>query len=199
MVSKLHYPLIVKPSDRSGSRGITKIECPSELGPALEAAWDVSFAGTALIEEFLKGDEFSVECISWKGEHTILQVTRKFTTGAPGFIETGHIEPPLLSEEAIVHVKEVVSHALTTLGVWQGAAHAEVKMDADGRVGIVEIGSRMGGDFIGSDLVPLSTGIDFIGDVVDCALGFAPDLVTHAQPKAAAVRFVLNAEDAATL
>ena len=199
VVDELRFPLIVKPSDRSGSRGITRVTSASELGCALEAAWDVSFAGIALIEEFLEGDEFSVECISWKGSHTILQVTRKFTTGAPNFIETGHIEPPLLSEEVVAHIKEVVSHALTTLQVQQGAAHAEVKVDEDGSIGIVEIGSRMGGDFIGSDLVTLSTGIDFIGDVVDCALGFAPDLVPHSQPKAAAVRFVLSVEDATAL
>ena len=199
ILDQMPYPLIVKPSDRSGSRGITLVRSASELAAALESAWDVSFAGMALVEDFLVGDEFSVECVSWEGEHTILQVTRKFTTGAPGFIETAHIEPPLLPDETVAAIKDVVTHALTTLGIRQGAAHAELKVSDEGRIGIVEIGSRMGGDFIGSDLVELSTGIDFVGAVVDCALGVAPDLEPHAQQRYAAVRFVLTDEDADAL
>lgn len=195
----LRYPLIVKPSDRSGSRGITLVRDAADLDVAIERAWDVSFSGTALVESFLEGDEFSVESISWNGSHTVLQVTRKFTTGAPGFIETGHIEPPLLSEGVLARIRDVVTHALTTLKVKQGASHAEVKVAKDGYVGIVEIGSRMGGDFIGSDLVSLSTGIDYVGAVIDCALGVAPDLEPHSQPRAAAVRFILNELDASTL
>lgn len=198
-VGDIHYPLIVKPSDRSGSRGITLVKSASELPHALESAWDVSFSGVALVEEYLEGDEFSVECISWEGVHTVLQVTRKYTTGAPGFIETAHIEPPLLSEKTLASIKDVVTHALTTLGIRQGAAHAEIKVSSEGHIGIVEIGSRMGGDFIGSDLVQLSTGIDFVGAVIDCALGIAPDIEPHAQPHYAAVRFVLTDQDAMVL
>lgn len=191
----LAYPVIVKPSDRSGSRGITRLEDPAGLPAALETAWGESFAKVALVEEFLGGDEFSVECLSWEGEHHVLQVTRKYTTGAPGFVETAHLEPPLLDDGAYDRVVAVVAHALGTLGVRQGASHAEVKVDGEGRVGIVEIGSRMGGDLIGSDLVPLSTGIDYVGAVVDCALGVQPDLEQHAVPRAAAVRFALTDAD----
>lgn len=191
----LSYPIIVKPSDRSGSRGITKLENAEGLHAALDAAWDESFVKVALVEEFLEGDEFSVECLSWKGVHRVLQVTRKFTTGAPGFVETAHLEPALLDDGTYDRVAAVVTHALNTLGVWQGASHAEVKAGIDGRVGIVEIGSRMGGDLIGSDLVPLSTGIDYVGAVVDCALGVQPDLALRSAPKAAAVRFALSDDD----
>ena len=195
----LAYPVIVKPSDRSGSRGITKIADPAGLLDALASAWDESFCKIALVEEFLEGDEFSVECVSWEGMHHVLQITRKFTTGAPHFIETAHLEPSLLSAEECARVERVVVHALDTLGVRQGASHAELKVNDRGEPWIVEIGSRMGGDYIGSDLVPLSTGIDFVGAVVDVALGVEPDLRGFSSEHASAVRFVLTEEDVAVL
>lgn len=198
-LDELTYPVIVKPSDRSGSRGITRLSNPDGLLDALASAWDESFCKIALVEEFLEGDEFSVECMSWEGMHHVLQITRKFTTGAPHFIETAHLEPALLSDEECARVERVVTHALDTLGVQQGASHAELKINGRGEPWIVEIGSRMGGDYIGSDLVPLSTGIDFVGAVVDVALGVKPDLRGFSSPRASAVRFVLTEQDVAAL
>ncbi len=195
----LTYPVIVKPSDRSGSRGITRLSSPEGLLDALTTAWDESFCKIALVEEFLEGDEFSVECMSWEGMHHVLQITRKFTTGNPHFIETAHLEPSLLPAEECARVEQVVMHALDTLGVQKGASHAELKVNGRGEPWIVEIGSRMGGDYIGSDLVPLSTGVDFVGAVVDVALGTEPDLRGLSSPRASAVRFVLSEEDVAIL
>ena len=195
-LERVTFPAIVKPTDRSGSRGITKVERREDLQPALQASFDVSWEKCALVEEFLEGEEFSVEFCSWKGEHHFLQMTRKFTTGAPHFIETGHIEPPLVPAEVLERTQEVVRHALDSLGVKYGASHSEVKVDARGNVRIVEIGSRMGGDCIGSDLVELSSGIDFVGAVVDAALGREPDLRPRHEPRAAGIRFAFGQEDA---
>lgn len=198
-LSELRYPVIVKPTDRSGSRGITKLDSPEGLDVALKVAFGVSWEGKALVEEFLPGDEFSVEFCSWEGEHHFLQMTRKYTTGAPHFIETGHIEPPSVSEKVLDSTKRVVSHALDTLGVLYGASHSEVKVNAQGEPWIVEIGSRMGGDCIGSDLVELSTGIDFVAAVVSTALGEKPNLIPSHAPQAAAVRFILSQDDVSAL
>ncbi len=198
-IRDLAFPVIVKPADRSGSRGITKVEDATGLEDALAAAWGESFGGIALVEDFLEGDEFSVEGLSWEGEHRILQITRKFTSGAPSFIETAHIQPPLLDAEVVGRIEDVVSHALCTLGVKLGASHAEVKVNEKGEPWIVEIGSRMGGDYIGSHLVQLSTGVDFVGAVVDVALGTKPAIDEDARRGASAVRFVLSQNDADTL
>ena len=194
----LTYPLIVKPVDRSGSRGITKLEAPGApvtAGEALREATEQGFVPEALIEEFASGDEFSVEGISWEGEHTILAVTRKGTTGAPHFIETAHMEPPLLPEQTIERIRQITTHALDTLGVRYGASHTELKVASDGTVRIIEIGARMGGDCIGSHLVPLSCGVDFVGAVVDVALGNKPDLTPRHEPAAAAIRFIFDEDD----
>lgn len=190
----LHYPVIVKPTDRSGSRGITKLDGPNGLAEAIENAKSQGFEKKALVEEFATGQEYSVEYISWQGEHHFLALTHKYTTGAPGFIETGHLEPAPVSEETVERVKAAVSHALNSLGIRYGASHSELKIDADGRIMLIEIGGRMGGDFIGSDLVELSTGVDYVRAVIDAALGERP-VLTRSARSAAAVRFVFSQED----
>ena len=83
----MKLPVIVKPTDRSGSRGITKLDDWDSFEQAVKIAIDNSFEGCALIEEYLDGDEYSCECISQNGKHHLLAVTKKFTTGSPHFIE----------------------------------------------------------------------------------------------------------------
>ncbi|MBR0466376.1 MAG: ATP-grasp domain-containing protein [Clostridia bacterium] len=192
------YPVIVKPTDRSGSRGICKVYDKSLLEKAVKVAIEQSFEKKALIEEFCEGKEYSVEFISQNGEHQFLAITEKFTTGAPHFIETGHIEPPDLNPETEKKVIKIVEHALTTLSIKNGASHTEVKIDKNGVIKIIETGGRMGGDFIGSDLVKLHTGFDFVRAVIDIALGinYKEDKECFTDDKsAAAVRFIFGEND----
>lgn len=196
---ELSFPLIVKPLDRSGSRGITKVACREALGGAIERAMGQGFERAALVEEFADGQEYSVEGLSWQGRHRILAMTRKYTTGAPGFIETGHIEPAGVDAATFERVKAVTEHALTSLGLAYGASHTELKIDGSGNIRLIEIGGRMGGDCIGSDLVELSTGVDFVRAVVEIALGHEPSSLEPSRGRAAAVRFVLSEEDARAL
>ena len=195
----LNYPVIVKPLDRSGSRGITKVTDPKDLESAIERARGEGFDKHALVEEFAEGDEYSVEFISWKGKHEFLAMTKKFTTGAPNFIETGHIQPADVDPDTLERVKAVISHALDSLEIEYGASHSEVKIDGTGRIVIIEIGGRMGGDFIGSHLVQLSTGFDFLKGVIDIALGREPDMTRGPHYAAAAVRYVIDMKDHYTL
>lgn len=165
------FPMITKPSDRSGSLGVTKINMPSEHYPAMELAMSKSFKHEAMIEEFIEGREISVEFISYKGSHYPLQITDKVTTEAPHFVELEHHQPSTLSDEMFTKIYDITKTALDALGLTNGASHAEYKITKEGRIAIMEIGGRMGGDFIGSDLVRLSTGYDFVKGVIEIALG----------------------------
>lgn len=166
-----NYPLIVKPSDRSGSLGVQKVNKPEDLRAAVMKALDVSFKKEAMVEEFIDGREISVEFISYQGIHYPLTITDKVTTGAPHFVELEHHQPSNLSKEMYEEIYGITKRALASLGVTNGASHSEYKITDDGRIRIMEIGARMGGDFIGSDLVKLSTGYDFLKGVIDVALG----------------------------
>lgn len=165
------YPLIVKPSDRSGSLGVTKVLSPKELAPAVENAISVSFKKQAMIEEFIEGREISVEFISYHGTHYPLQITDKVTTEAPHFVELEHHQPSTLPNEMFAKIYDITKTALNALGLTNGASHAEYRITPEGRIVVMEIGGRMGGDFIGSDLVRLSTGYDFVKGVIEVALG----------------------------
>lgn len=173
--SKLQLSIIVKPSDRSGSLGVTKIEDWSALQPALETAISCSFKKQAMVEEFVEGREISVEFISYQGKHYPLQITDKVTTEAPHFVELEHHQPSTLSAEMFDKIYKITANALDALGLTNGASHSEYKITKEGRIAVMEIGGRMGGDFIGSDLVRLSTGYDFLKGVIDVALGTFTD------------------------
>lgn len=170
-VKGMELPLIVKPSDRSGSLGVKKITRREELEAAVQEAERLSIAGEALVEEFIDGREISVEMISQGGVHHALQITDKVTTGAPHFVELAHHQPSTLPPETQAHIFAITRRALDALGLTDGASHSEYKITDAGRIVVMEIGGRMGGDFIGSHLVQLSTGYDFLRGVIEVALG----------------------------
>lgn len=194
-LSDMEYPLIVKPTDRSGSRAITKIYKKEELEEAISKAIENSFEKKAIVEEYIEGNEFSAEGITYKGEHKFLTITRKATTGAPHFIETGHIEPAGLSKDMEEKIYKELTKALTALQITNSATHSEFKITPNGDIRIIEIGARMGGDCIGSDLVQISTGYDFVKMVIDVAMGNKPSFEKVTEPKIAVIRFIFNKKD----
>lgn len=172
--SSLSYPLIVKPTNRSGSIGVTEVYSETELYKAINRAEFESFTNEAIIEEFIQGEEISVECISWKGKHTILATTDKETSGTPYFVEIGHHQPSKYEDKLKDKINKIVFRALDVLQIENGASHTELIITKDNGIFIVEIGARMGGDKIGSELVRLSTGYDFVQGVIEVALDNEP-------------------------
>ena len=168
--SDWRFPLIVKPCDRSGSLGVMKVNSIDELKGQIDASLSLSFNNEAIVEEFIEGREVSVEFISYRGKHYPLTITDKVTTGAPHFVELEHHQPAELSKELFENIYSITAKALDALGITDGASHTEYKITDTGDIYIIELGARMGGDFIGSDLVRLSTGYDFVKGVIDVAL-----------------------------
>ena len=189
------FPLIVKPTDRSGSRAIAKVNNIDELKAAIQNACTTSFSHEAIVEEIIEGPEYSCESISFNGTHHTLALTKKFTTDPPHFVETGHIQPSDIPSEIQPKIITQVHKALNALGIRNSASHAEFRLQPDGSIGIIEIGARMGGDCIGSDLTMLSTGIDFLKATIQVALGEEPDLAPKHKPKIAEIKFIMNEKD----
>ena len=197
-VYAMQLPIIVKPTDRSGSRGIYKLTTFEGLEEAISHSVEASFEKKAIVEEYIEGNEYSFEAISQNGVHHALSITKKFTTGSPHFIETGHLEPSDLDAETIQNAKALVFRALDALHITTGASHAEFKvLPGTKEIRLIEIGARMGGDCIGSDLVGLTTGYDFVRMVIQAAVGDPLDLSKAAAVPAAAVRYTFNEQDIA--
>lgn len=166
------FPVIVKPCDRSGSMGVTKVDKLEDLADAVTAALDCSFCKEAILEKYVDiAQEISVEGISWRGEHHVLAITDKVTTGAPHYVELGQHQPSRLPQAILNEAVRQAKLGVKALGIEYGASHPELMVSKDGEVFVTEIGARMGGDFIGSDLVCLSTGYDFLKGVIEIALG----------------------------
>jgi biotin carboxylase len=188
---RVGWPLIVKPSRNSGSRGVTRLgrqDGPDRLVAAFHHAVSESRDASAVIEEFVEGPEFSVEILAWDGVPHVLAVTDKETTGAPHFVETGHCQPTRQPAAARRAIEDAAVRGVRALGIDWAAAHAEVKLSAAGPF-LVEIGARLGGDFITTELVPRSTGIDMVEGAINLALGHVPDLSPRHEPRAAAIRY----------
>lgn len=168
--SRFTFPVIVKPTDRSGSRGVTKVENPDFVNTAIKKALENSFKGHAIVEEFIEGKEFSVEMLSYRGNHWPLAVTDKVTTGAPHFVELEHHQPAKITDSEKDQINNTVIKALNALFIENGASHSEVFLLENGEVRIGEVSGRMGGDLIGSHLVELSTGYDYVRAVVEIAI-----------------------------
>ena len=165
-----NYPIIVKPVDSGGSQGICKVESPEQLIDAYKYAVDYSRSSKVIVEEFVDGREFSVEYISHQGKHYFLQVTDKVTSGAPRFVEMQHHQPADISAVLKEQIKSMVEAALTALKIENSASHTEIKLNSNGELFIIETGARMGGDYISSDLVRLSTGYDFVEGAIKLAI-----------------------------
>ncbi len=183
--------IIVKPSRNSGSRGITKLPTgysESELRMAVNRAINESRDRSAMIEQFVDGPEFSVEIIVWNKEVHVLQVTDKKTTEAPYFVELGHSQPSMFPTETVESVKRAAIMGVIALQVNNCACHAEVKVQ-NGQAYIMEIGARLGGDFISTELTHLSTGIDMVAAAINVAIGEEPNLDPIAKPQGVAIRY----------
>ena len=188
---------ILKPSRNSGSRGIAKVSKGSngvsevskeDFYKLYDIALEESRDNSVLIEQFIEGPEFSVEIIVWEGKVNVLTVTDKKTTEAPHFVELGHNQPSCFPEETVALIKDAAVRGVKALGVDKCACHAEVKVQ-DGKAYLMEIGARMGGDFISTVLTRLSTGIDMVAAAIDCALNIEPDLTPKAAPQGVCIRY----------
>lgn len=184
------FPLIVKPVDGSGSRGINLVENEECLLRAIENSLSFSGCGEVLIEEYLEGPEVSVELLIQNGKPEVLQVTDKITTGAPKFIEMGHMQPSSLPEQTVYAIKKLACNAAMAIGLDNCAGHAEIIVTNEGPK-MVEIGGRLGADFITTDLLPTSTKVDLVMYEINKALGHP---VKFERPKEdgvpVAVRFI---------
>ena len=169
---ELSFPAIVKPTSEGGKRGITVVESHDELSAALEyARAEKKDASDIIVEEFLPaGPEYSVETLTCNGRTWLIQVTEKWTSGAPHCVELGHHQPARLTQTMRGQIGGVLARALPAIGITNGCCHTEIKI-YDGKIYLIEFNARPGGDHISYPLTELSTGYPYITGMIQIALG----------------------------
>ena len=166
------FPYIVKPIDSSASRGVKRVNDTDELASAIKNAKEYSRTGQVLVEQFIGGKEFSVETLTQNKKTTIANITEKLVIGEDEgyFVEDTHIEPARISNEDWTLIEQEVLRAIELIDIDNCPTHTEIKI-WNGKAYIIEMACRLGGDYITSDIVPLSTGIDMLANLVRLSLG----------------------------
>ena len=180
IAKKLSYPVMVKPCDGSGSRGARRVDNPKDLQMACNNAMHWSLRHTAEIETFIIGQEYGAESIVIDGKIYVLGIMKKWMTEPPYYSELGHAMPSGLKDEVEQRAKECVHKAITALGINFGAVNIDMLITDLGEIYIVDIGARMGGNMIGPCIIPYGTGIDYVGALIQNAMGDPVDLSVKA-------------------
>lgn len=175
--------LVIKPNDRSGSRGVFLLDTACDVENLFNKARDFSFSKRVLVEEFLPGLQISTETIMFNGQaHTPGFADRNYDLldqFRPQIMENGGWVPSCLDEAGRAAVEKLVEQASLALGVINGVTKGDVVMSPDGPK-MIEMAARLsGGDFCES-LVPLSTGVNYVKTVIEIATGQQPDLAALA-------------------
>lgn len=169
-VEDFEYPVIVKPRDNSGSRGVKLCRNKAELKAAITEALPYSHLDTVLVEEFIEGQEYSIESLHYDSKSEVIQFTEKKTTEFPYNVELGHIQPANISEENKLKIREIISTIGIALNFNDCPSHTELKINGRG-IYVIETSPRLGGDYITSTLTPLSTGVNMEDELLKISLG----------------------------
>lgn len=163
------YPCVVKPCVGGSKKGVSYVANPGTFEKAIQYATTEEDTNI-LIEEFIEGKELSVESISYKGVHYVLQITDKDSSSAPHFVELGHHQPACIPPEIQSKINTIVPQILSAIGYDNGASHIELKYNSD-NLYLIEVNLRGGGDCISNLLVYKSSGHDYLKYMIEVALG----------------------------
>lgn len=189
ILSEITFPRMVKPVDGSGSRGASRVDRAKDFMKACEFAMSGSITHRAVVEPFVNGREYGVESFVNQGEIHVLGVMQKDMTQPPYYAELGHAIPSGLPAAVEEKVKNCVRTAIKALGVNHGSVNMDLLINSDD-VHIVDIGARMGGNLIGSHIIPKGTGIAYMRNMVRAAVGDEADFTPVTTPSPVATKLL---------
>lgn len=173
-IEPLKMPLIVKPVDAAGSKGVVKVEDKNDLKEAFEFAINFSITKQVIIEEFIEkigfssdSDGFSVEgkliCASFNRQYFDKDASNPYTPAAYSW-------PSSFTQEEETELKSELERLVTLLDLKTSVYNIEVRVGDDGKPYIMEFTPRGGGNRL-SEMIRFGTGVDFITNSVRAAVG----------------------------
>ena len=194
IVAKQGYPLVLKPVDSRGARGVLRLTPDVDLVWAFKHSYSQSPSGTVMVEEYLAGSQISTESV-------ILDEVG-FTPGfsdrnyeyidrfAPYMIENGGQQPSSLGQAQQETVIQAAERAAISLGITTGVAKGDLVMTPQGPK-VIEIAARLSGGWFCTDQIPLGTGVDLMGTAFRIALGekVSPEELLPRYHRGVAIRY----------
>ena len=169
---KLGYPCVFKAVDNCASRGLTIVRSKEQVEQAFETAISNSIDQQVIIEQFIEGDEYSVDTIVYKGKLYPCGISdREFLAKDEYAVQCGSLTPSLLPMEKQAEIYNVMDNAAKVLGVDNSAFKGDIIIDRQGEVKVLEVTARLSGGFDSQYRKPLSYGINLIKATIDLSLG----------------------------
>lgn len=173
-IDEFKFPIMVKPVDSSGSKGVVKVCNKDELKDAVEEALSYSRGKRMVIEEFIqkKGYQVSGDGFSVDGKLVFTSYGNELYSGngTREYVALGEFWPTLLSPEMKKKVDDELQKLITALGMKTCAYNIEVIIDEHDDVYVLELGPRNGGSYI-PQLIQYATGVDMVEYTIKGALG----------------------------
>lgn len=169
----LTKPVVIKPADNMGARGVMKVSDEKDVLNAFNRAKSASPSGEVIIEEFMEGPELSIDMLIYNDEIYVTGVADRIIEYPPFFIETGHILPSALEQEKIDDAINVMKAGIKALNLKIGAAKGDIKVTKNGAM-VGEIAARLSGGFMSAYTYPFATGVNLIKNAIEIALGNPP-------------------------
>jgi len=170
----LGWPVVVKPADSAGSRGVRLIHGAQDLAEAVEEIRTVSGESEFLVEEYLEGTEHSIEGVVLEGQvHWAAISDRNYEDKhryPSYFLEDGDTLPSSLGETMAEQIRSVATHAVEALGITWGPVKGDILVDSQGPR-VLEMAARLSGDYFCYETITLHNGIDLLSVVMDMAVG----------------------------
>jgi biotin carboxylase len=169
----LGYPVALKIGRGSGSRGVYRIDALDAMQRAYAGCRACQKEGALLVEEWMAGEEVSVEGYCTDRDCSLVAITDKFLFPGVSPVEVGHCQPSMHVPLREQQIYSSVQAGVRALDLTWCAFHAELKVSTTGAQ-LIEIGARLGGDRISTHLTPLSTGVNLVRVAILLALGECP-------------------------
>jgi len=191
VAADLSFPVVVKPVDNMGARGVRKIDIKEKLTTAVEEAMKHSAATEVIVEEYMQGDELSLDAVVYKGKITICGVADRKIRFAPYFVEMGHTIPTAIDDQLADQAVSLFKRGIRALGISLGAAKGDVKLTPEGPV-IGEIAARLSGGYMSGWTYPYSSGVEVTGAALNIAVGLDPGELKPMAGKTSAERAFIS-------
>ncbi len=185
-IKHLEFPLIVKPVDSYSSRGVCKVNSVAELTAAFDVAVNISRSKNAIVEEFVEGDEISVDVYVENGKAHVLCLTNLYKIGEDGkFVINRSCIPANVSSDIAAQIADTAQKIADAFGLKD--TPMLIQLISNGKkISVVEFCARTGGG-IKFLMIKKVSGFDVVKAVVDLTLGIKPHVDKFETPKTVTV------------
>ncbi|MBE3065788.1 MAG: ATP-grasp domain-containing protein [Spirochaetes bacterium] len=191
LVEAFQFPLVVKPVDNMGARGVRRVDDPAGIAAACREALLLSRSSRVILEEYMEGRELSLDAVVDAGRITVCGVADRHIFFPPYFVELGHTMPTDLVQRDAEAACEVFRAGIRALGIDRGAAKGDIKMTARGPM-IGEIAARLSGGYMSGWTFPLASGVDVTGAALNVAAGLPAGDMSPRFAKVSAERALIS-------